>query len=282
MTKKILIVGGGFLGQNISKIISNIGLTPIVTHVSNRENNLDIRNIYMIEKFIETINPHTIINCAASTNIDEIELNPKTAFDINSNGASNLATITNKKNIKFLHISTDGIFSGIEGNYDEKDKPNPVNEYAKSKKLAETLIQEQNNEAIIIRTNFYGYNKHDKFLFNWILNNLKQNKQFTAFSDVIFNPLEISNLAEMIVEIIHTNFQGIIHMTGNEILSKYQFAQKIALTLNYDSNLIISGSVQDSNLIAKRPLNTTLSNTLAKSILKTKIKSLEEWLEKNF
>tara|TARA_B100000029_G_scaffold17500_2_gene17921 strand:- start:2354 stop:3202 length:849 start_codon:yes stop_codon:yes gene_type:complete len=282
MTKKILIVGGGFLGKNISKIISNIGLTPIVTHVSNGQSNLDIRNIRMIEESIERINPHTIINCAASTNIDEIELNPETAFDVNSNGASNLATIANRKNIKFLHISTDGIFSGIEGNYDEKDEPNPVNKYAQSKKLGEKLIQEQNKQTTIIRTNFYGYDEYGNFLFNWVLNNLKQKKQFTAFSDVIFNPLEISNLSEMIVEIMQTDFYGIIHMAGNEIFSKYQFAQKIAQTLKYDSNLIISGSVCDSDLIAQRPLNTTLSNTLAKSILKTKINSLEEWLQKNF
>jgi len=101
-------------------------------------------------------------------------------------------------------------------------------------------------------------------LFNWIIANLKHGKKITAFNDIIFNPLEINNLAEILVELCKTKFNGTIHLASDEPISKYQFAKKIAAGFGFDENLVLSGSVKDAKLIAKRPLNTSLKNSLAK------------------
>ena len=282
MKEKLLVIGAGFLGSAIINVTKESTLEVIGTNYNSTENQLDIRNKNAIEKIIQKINPNYIINCAVVNNIDEIETNQTFAYQINSEGAQNIAKITAKNKIKLVHISTDGVFDGTKNNYSELDIPNPINVYAKSKKLGEDLIRDIDDSAVIVRTNFYGNNSENKFLFNWILKNLKQSKKFIAFSDVIFNPLEIHNLASMIIEILRTDLTGFIHLAGDEILSKYQFAYKIANILNYDTNLIQLGSILDSNLVAKRPLNTSLSNNLAQTKLHTKIISLEEWLREKF
>ena len=83
MTEKILIVGNGFLGSNIfsSSVAHNI--KPIVASRS-EHNFLDVTQKHSIEKIVFEYKPDFIINCAALTKIDDIEIEPKKAFKINA------------------------------------------------------------------------------------------------------------------------------------------------------------------------------------------------------
>jgi dTDP-4-dehydrorhamnose reductase len=278
MSEKFLIIGLGFLGNTIFQQVTKFSIKPFGTHKSD----LDICNIESIEKKIDKIKPDCIINCAALTNLDQIESNPKNAYAINAYGAKNLAIVSLKKKIKLIHISTDSVFDGKIGSYKEEDLPNPINKYAKSKKMGEDLVKEISEKHVIVRTNFYGNNQDGKFLFNWIMKNLQQKIPITGFHDVIFNPLEIENLSSMIIELVHSNFFGTIHLSSNQPMSKYEFATTIARKLNYDTDLVRKGSIKEANFIAQRPLNTSLSNLLARKILKTLPLSLEDWLDTKF
>ena len=274
MSEKILIIGLGFLGNTIFRQTTRFNMEPFGTHTLD----LDICNIQSIEKKIDEIKPDYIINCAALTNLDQIELNPSNAYAVNAHGAKNLAIVSLKKKIKFIHISTDSVFDGKKGLYKEDDLPNPINEYSKSKKMGEDFVKEISEKHIIVRTNFYGNNQNEKFLFNWIVKNLQQKIPITGFDDVIFNPLEIENLSSMIIELIRTDFFGTIHISSDYPMSKFEFATTIAKKLNYDTSLIKKGSIKEADFIAKRPLNTSLSNSLARKTLKTLPLSLEDWL----
>lgn len=278
MSEKILVIGSGFLGNSICFVANDLGIKSVGTCHSIKGLWIDIRDIISIEKVVSDHNPDFIINSAALIQIDEIESNPKSAYEVNAHGAKNVALIAQKKKIKLIHISTDSVFDGRKGLYNEQEETNPVNEYAKSKKMGEDFVSDVSDKFVIVRTNFYGYNQEGKFLFNWILRNLQNNKRFTAFTDVIFNPLEIRNLSRMIIELLHTDFIGVLHLSSDEILSKYEFAMTIAETMGFDSELIKKGSIKEAQFIARRPLDTSLSNFKAKKLLKTKPLAFEEWL----
>ena len=272
--KKILVIGNGFLGKSINLFKSeNYEITCVSKN--NSELTVDIRNIKSLEKIIIKTNPQIIINCAALTNVDEIEKNSKEAFEVNSYGAENIAKIASKYNIRLLHISTDSVFDGKKGMYSEEEIPIPINEYAKSKKLGEDLVINNSKNFVIIRTNFYGINNEKKFLLNWVIDNLKNDKKIIGFNNIIFSPLEIKNLVNMLLELSENNFQGIIHLSSNEPISKYYFAKKISNILGFNEKNIIKGNIEDIDFVAKRQNNTSLSN------LKTKIISLDEWLIQN-
>ena len=279
MDKKVLVVGNGFLGNSIINEGQKKEFQIISAHTSSNNHPLDIRKNESIEKVVIKTSPTVIINCAALTNVDEIEKNPKEAYSVNSLGAKNLAKISKNYGIKFIQISTDSVFDGKRGNYSETDTVNPINEYAKSKKLGEDYTLDENSESIVVRTNFYGENKDGKFLYNWILNNLKNNKIFSGFNNIVFNPLEIQNLTDMLLEISEIKYAGIIHLSTDKNMTKYEFARKIANELQYDLELIKKGLLDNNKMTAKRPLNTTLSNKIAKKILKTKPIELEKWLQ---
>lgn len=241
---------------------------------------MDIRNIESVENVVKKINPDLIINCAALTDIDNIERDSKNAYEVNAYGAENISKIASKYSKRLIHISTDSVFDGKKGNYLESDKPNPINEYSKSKKLGEDLIKENLDDHVIVRTNFYGNYNRKKFLFNWIIENYKQKKKFNGFTNIFFNPLEIENLSLSLLELSELKYTGILHMGSNKIYSKYEFAKIIGEKLEYNSKLLSKKEVKDEEFIAKRPHNTTLSNKLSKKIINNNFDSLETWLEK--
>lgn len=281
MSKKLSVIGSGFLGSTILKVGKMHNFDIIGTHVK-KEPFVDIRDKNSIEHFLDKENPNVVINCAAFTNVDEMEKNSQLGFDINFRGVENLVKLCSKKNISIIQISSDAVFDGNKGNYSENESVNPVNEYAKSKVMAEKIIEPYLEKNTIVRTNFYGNNNEKKFLFNWILDNLKKNNTINGFDDVFFNPLEVYNLSEMIIEIAERDIHGILHLSSNKILSKYQFAKTIAKKLDFPTSLIKKFPLKESHLFAKRPLNTSLSNLKMKKVLKIKPIELNEWLVTNY
>ena len=283
MNEKILVVGTGFLGSYLLRELNNSNIQAYGTsfnQITQAKYKVDIRNIDSIEKCVLRLKPDTIINCAANVDLDFLEKNEKEAIAINAIGAKNLALVTKQNDIRLIHISTDGVFDGKKGNYSEEDVPKPINVYGKSKLMGEELIKENSNNYVIIRTNFYGYNEQGKHLLNWVLTTLKQKKQMIGFNDILFTPLEISNLCMMIKEISIKNIHGIIHLASDKTISKYQFANEVAKIFQLDKNLVKKGSIEDSQLIAKRPKNTSLSNKKAKKLVSEHIIPLNESLIK--
>jgi len=154
MSDKILIIGKGFLGGTIFSTCQNAGIHVLGTHYNKSTPIIDITNIHSIEKVVNQFRPDLIINCAALTNLDQIESNPERAYAINAHGTKNIAEVSRQNKIKMIHISTDSVFDGKKGMYSEDDIRNPINEYAKSKKMGEDLVKEKLDTYIIIRTNF--------------------------------------------------------------------------------------------------------------------------------
>jgi len=283
LVNKTVIIGCGFLGSKIFSILKNNEKKVIGTNFQKKSDefkNLDITNFDLVNSFLNKEKPDLVINCAANTNIDYLEKNEKYANLINGVGVENIAKTCKKISSKLIHISTDSVFDGTKGSYKEEDSTNPINVYGKSKLLGEKLLQENLDNFIIIRTNLFGYNHQERFLLNWILKNLKEQKEFTGFEDIIFNPLEISFLSDLIVKLGNIEYSGIVHLGSDEIISKYDFGCEVADILGFDKKVIKKGSIEHSNLIAKRPKNTSLSNLKAKKILKINFPSLKEQILK--
>ncbi len=277
----MLIVGGGFLGTTISDELNFHKIDNLKSSFTSKSKDLviDIKNKKSIKSNIEKIKPDLVINCAAITDIEFLEDNPDEGFLTNSYGPKNLAEICKENEIKMIQISSDSVFDGKNGLYDEQEKPNPINNYAKSKIMGEQFVQKSMENYVIVRTNFYGNNKDGKFLFNWILNMLKNKNEFVGFDDVIFNPIEISSLSKMIINLAKTEFTGIMNLSSDEIMSKYEFARKVAKKFNFEENLIKKGSIEDFEFKAIRPKNTTLNNKQIKKVINFKNITLEKWLE---
>tara|TARA_Y100000310_G_scaffold167546_2_gene167415 strand:- start:55777 stop:56532 length:756 start_codon:yes stop_codon:yes gene_type:complete len=157
--KKILLTGGtGNLGSAIlkSRIFQNI-LSP--THEE-----LNISDKEEVSEFFKKNEIDAVIHCAAFTNLKEAEKNPLVAFETNVIGTSNLVgeilkiEKSQNKKIKFIHISTDGVYNRTEGNYSENSPTVPFDKYGWTKLGAESSVNSLPNFCII-RTSFFDPKK---------------------------------------------------------------------------------------------------------------------------
>ena len=283
MSERVLIIGKGFLGSHLEKKLKELNNDVFTTGFNTNDNvdfRLDVRNEESITDCIKKIKPNYIINCSANVDSDFLEKNPDIAFSINAEGAKNIAKVSKKYNVRLIHISTDAVFDGEKGSYIEEDLTNPINVYGKSKALGENLVKENSTDYVIVRTNIFGIDVNGRDFISNIVKNLKNQKQMTGFDDILFTPLEVSNLSEMISEIAKTDYCGIIHLSSDTSISKFQFILQVADIFELDKSLIQKGTSEEVKFVAKRPKNLTLSNNKAKKILRTRIVPLKESLKK--
>ena len=283
LNKKFLVIGKGFLGTHIVSQLEKMCYSVFSTNYENNvkaDFRLDILNKPSIEKLFQNTRPDIVINCVANTQIDFLEKNPDIATNINSIGTKNIAEVCSNQNCRLIHISTDNVFDGIQGMYSETDSTNPVNEYGKSKVLAEKFIEECIDNYVIIRTNFFGIDPKGRDLISQFIKTIKSKKPFFGFVDIKYTPLEIDNLSELIIETSLTKFNGLLHLASNEIISKYDLILKTAKILSLNTSLIKKGSIRELNCDAKRPMNTSLKNKKAKTLLITPILSIEDAIKK--
>jgi len=200
----ILITGGsGALGTELKKIFSN-ALTPT-------RQELDITNKKIAIDYIKNHDIDLIIHTAALTHIRPCEENQSLAWKTNVEGTRNLvdAVFDNKKNIRFIYVSTACVFDGHAGMYKESSIPYPENFYALTKLIGESEVNKL-PEYLIIRTNFVAKKK-------W--------PYPRAFSDRFGTYLFAQDVAQGIEDIHRENITGYVHIVGDKKISMFELAK---------------------------------------------------------
>ena len=282
--KRILITGGsGLLGSNWACIIRNnydlyLGAYQKDIKILNTEVvSMDFADYEKSFNIIKKLSIEIIIHCAGLANVDECEASMDKAFLSNVLISDNVSKIANDLDIKLVHISTDHLFDGQKSFYDEKDSPNPLNNYGLSKYLAEQKVIKNSKNALIIRTNFFGLSPfYRNTLYKWIKKSLFINKKIYLFEDVFFTPISIDSLVEIAHELLDLCVTGIVNVAGNERVSKKQFGLMIASYYNLSTDLIVPSKIKEHRLKANRPVDMSLSNLKLKEILRRDIGSLKD------
>jgi len=222
---------------------------------------LTIIDLANLKEQLKNLNIGLIINCIGYTNIENCENNPEKAIKINTEYAGLIAKVASELMIKLVHISTDHLFDGKGEKYDEKAEKKPLNIYAKTKSDAENIILKYNQEALVIRTNFFCWGpSYRKSFTDFIIENLQKGINVSLFSDVKFTPILVSELANAIFKLVEKRCKGIYNIVSSESISKLNFGLKIANEFNFNSALIKPTLITNQKSLVKRPINMTLSS----------------------
>lgn len=254
------------LGQAITRKLLERGLDVYATSrtscemvAEDHEYLGDICEEGFIEAIAARIYPDVIVHTAAFVNLNFCEENKELTQQLHVNVPAKLATTFSEA--RFIYISTDSVFNGVDGLYNEEDKPAPLNNYAMTKYHGEQEVEAHSKHPLILRLNIYGSkNKTANSLAEWALRELKNSREINGFSDVFFNPLYIYQVADIIYDFItiHKNEEGIFHLGSEEKVSKYAFLQQLAKTFGLDDSLVKEGLMSDMKSVLARPFNTTL------------------------
>ena len=225
----------GMLGNYVYKYLSSLNTYNIFGFNRNNLNILDanFKNIDdFLYKYIDKHQYNIIINVSGIIPQSLIDDNHK-YYKINAIFPQWLTILSHKYNFKIIHISTDCVFSGCKGLYNENDIHDSYDDYGKSKSLGE------NNQITIIRTSIIGeeiYNK--KSLLEWIKSN--KNSEINGYTNHLWNGVTCYQLAKIINQIITNNlfWEGVRHIYSPNIVSKYDLA--IMINNIYNLNIKIN------------------------------------------
>jgi len=221
--QRVLILGSkGMAGHLIKRYLqenTNFIIGEVARETNNAPNSfsLDVFNVETLETAIKQFAPDYVINCIGILNQDA-ESNPEKAIYLNSYLPHYLAKKGTAINFKLIHISTDCVFSGAKGFYVETDLKDGTGFYAETKSLGEVCY----GNHLTIRTSIIGPEVKNTGigLLHWFLKNKDQSVK--GFINAFWGGVTTLQLAKSIAEIIqNANYNGLIHLTNNERISKY-------------------------------------------------------------
>lgn len=166
-----------------------------------------------IERAVASVQPQVVVNCIGIVKQVREAHDPIASISINSLFPHRLAELCRAADARLIHVSTDCVFSGRTGLYDESDIPDPVDLYGRSKLLGEVAY----DGGLTVRTSIIGRELTGASgLLEWFLG---QPTEVRGFRRAIFSGLSTQALARMIASIIidHPELSGLRHVASTPI-----------------------------------------------------------------
>ncbi|HXF42497.1 MAG TPA: dTDP-4-dehydrorhamnose reductase [Pyrinomonadaceae bacterium] len=275
---RVLITGaGGMLGKVCVEICREAG--DEVFSFSRAE--LDISDPgQTYEKAAET-KPEVIINCAAMTDVDGAESKRDLAYSVNCRGVWNLATAARLTNSLLITVSTDFVFDGTkDGFYTQRDTPNPLGIYAKSKRDGELAAIAECANSIVVRSGWI-FGLGGKNFLSKIPEMILHGREFTAINDSFGTPTFAVDLAKRIRELAILDLPGIYHVVNSGPGATFEeFARLAAKFLNCSEDLIAGISAEELKRPAPRPKNSRLACLLSERLGLAELPDWKDALER--
>lgn len=288
---RILITGSnGLLGSNLLRFFSGKNEYEVFATSLNPSYNPHFKNFargdlldaHFVDRLLHEIKPDIIINTVSLVNIEKCEENPKLAGLLTVKTAENVAKSAQRTGARLIYISTDHLFDGNKSYYSEEDKPEPVNVYGRVKLEAESITMNLHSDAVIVRTNFYGWSpiNHAPTFGEWVFNSLKQGTAIKLFTDYYFTPIEATCLAEALEKVTNSEFAGTVNIAGSQRCSKYEFGVALADIFHLNPELIAEGKIEATSFKVRRQKDLSLSTEKFKRIFNHNLPDLREGLRR--
>ena len=224
--KNIFITGSrGMLGSGMSDFLK-------CGNILECSEDFDITDINSVYKELGLYDIDIIIHTAAYTDVDGCEIDPDTAYKVNTIGTQNLVNYSMDKDILFIYVSSTGIYGDGKKDtpYAEFDNVNPTTVHHRSKYEAEKIIQNHLSRFLILRTGWLygGEREHKKnFVYKRYLEAM-QNDTIYSDNSQIGNPTSVIDFIRQIEILIEKGHYGIYNCVNKaENISRYDYVKKI-------------------------------------------------------
>jgi dTDP-4-dehydrorhamnose reductase len=261
--KKVLVFGSsGMLGSYFSDLLEEKYDEFEVIRNDKAEGGIDITDQEQVNKVVHESKPDYVVNCAAYTDVNGAEENPKIAFEVNADAPKYMAQVCKELDIPFIHISTDYVFGdNKEEGYPEDYKEfNPMNVYGVSKLDGEENVLEVGGDNYIFRTSWLFGPGATNFI-DKISKYAKELPELKVVTDEIGCPTYVGDLSERIILALKGEIKpGIYHVCSKDSLSRYEFAKEILKLQGIDTP-IKEAKLKDFERKAEVPHISILLNT---------------------
>lgn len=258
--RSVLITGAsGFVGEHLARRFACCPRLYLVygsakpAASSTAAYRVDLATRGSFTRVLAGVEVDVVVHAAALSYPDACEADPGMARAVNVEGTEEVARWARSRRARLIYFSTDQVFDGRKGFYDETDVPCPLNTYGRSKLEGELLVAKHLSNWVVIRLALsYGATLGGRG--DWtrrLRQGLGEGKTFRLFTDQFRTPAYVEDVAEAVWRLASGRGTGLYHLGGTERLSRYAFGVRIARTFGLQEEKLIPARMEEVPLPAR-------------------------------
>jgi dTDP-4-dehydrorhamnose reductase len=209
-----------------------------------------------------------VVVAAGMTWVDGCERQPELAAAVNRDGPAALAGAAAGAGARTVYLSTEYVFDGHDGPYDERRPITPISVYGQSKAEGEAAVLEADPAALLVRTTVvFGPEGHGRNFAYQLATRLGRGEPMTVPADQVSSPTYNRDLAAAVVGLLDAGTRGVVNVAGPEILDRAAFARRLATAMGLDPGLVVPKTTAELGQEAARPLDAGLEVGLLRRLL---------------
>ncbi len=274
----ILILGAsGRIGGYLFDRFKQAGADVVGTYCNNGKDGLLHFDLETMTLSDLDLKPDHVIFGAAANPRPELSKNADDSYKANVPRTIELIDACFDRGIVPIYISTDNVYDGRKGNYDETNATGPLNNYGKMKCEVEAHLLSSTKPYILLRMGkIFGI---DDTLLLETYNNLLEGIEQPYATDQIFTPTYAEDLYECMSAVIDEQFTGTLHLGSTEATTRYELAERMKAYFGMDVQLI-PAKINELGLSEPRPLKIDLNTNKYRKLTGKKNRELEYFMEK--
>ena len=247
---RVLIIGAsGFIGRHLMRRLSETRRHEVFATYRSRApmddgnfwRRVELTDAAGLEQVFQSARPDVVVHLAAIADLRTAERDPETATAVNVSATSTIARLSDLHRAKLVFVSTEYVFGGERGYYQEDDTPRPTTHYGRTKWQAEQEVAKLATRWNILRTSIvYGWPAPGQRNFvPWLIESLQSGHPYQGSTDVYRTPIFVGHLTDGIAALVEGDYPGIHHVAGRDWVSMYDFATAIADAFDLDRKLVV-------------------------------------------
>jgi dTDP-4-dehydrorhamnose reductase len=228
---------------------------------------VDLANPDQVSTAFRRAQPDAVLHAGAVSMISDCYRDPQRAKQVNMEGTAILAELAAKAKARLLFVSTDLVFDGERGNYEEHDKPSPLSIYGKTKAAAEPMVLSAPRGMVVRASWLYGPKLVGQpAFFGQMVAALVERRPLALFEDEWRTPLALAAAARALLGILRSDFTGLLHLGGPERLSRLDMGRRLAAYMGIESRPITASQRSSNPAPEPRPRDTSLDSSLWRAL----------------
>jgi dTDP-4-dehydrorhamnose reductase len=217
---------------------------------------LDVVDPDAARALVGSVRPDVVVHAA-------MDVAPAALVPVTVDGAANVAAAAHDAGAALVHLSSDMVFDGAGGPYDEAVEPSPITEYGRAKAEAERRVRAAHPAAVIVRLPLlYRLEPPDRGLAAWLAA-AREGRAHPLFVDEFRRPACVVDVAEALVRIVLALARPgagpqpppVVHLPGPALVSRHAFGAGVLEALGLSPALAVAGKSADSPVPRPRVLD---------------------------